>query len=493
MRFAGEPRTEAQRILKTFLETRSFEVWPRDTVLARGDTVYGPVLALEGSVRIGGRIEGDIYVVDGDLFLRPGSAVGGVVVLGGGFYDSRLAEVGGPVTYRPNEALRVRPADAGFEVFSETEPDPPFELAGLYGVRLPAYERVSGLTLRAGALGRLAEASGRPELSAGLSFLPARKEFDFALRNSWHIGDRLELDLFLTQAVASNEEWITPEFNNSMSVIMAGRDRRNYYQSERFGIGIEWRSPPPPVWRDMQGWSLGLSAGREKAASLAARAVTVVFGEISPGSSPEDLNPPVDDGTLWFVRAGFVWSAESRRGHMGIGAGLEAGFEDDIAGNAGDARFDFLLAEARLSARRVTPWGHRVGFFLIARRDLAGQLPRQRYSAVGGYGTIPTLPLRELYGRRLLFADAEYAVPIIGTARLGGLDIFVRGSVGGADQFAFNPHASVAAGVALRLLDFQINFGVVKGATASEEESGVGLLFEVSRPRPVRPTQMKRG
>ncbi|WP_420635906.1 hypothetical protein [Candidatus Palauibacter sp.] len=511
VRLAGEPRSDAQEALRSFLEANRFDLWVRDTVLARADTVPGSVLVLEGTARIAGRIAGGIYVVDGDLFLRGGASVAGdVLVLGGGFYDSGLAEVGGAITYRPNEPLRVRPTGGGFEIISEVEPEPPFELDGTWGVRLPTYDRVNGLSLPVGALARVSDAPGRPELAVGGIWIPARGDVDFRLHNWWHLGERVRLGLFATSAVVSNDGWIHPTWYNSLAHFVAGDDGRNYYDSRQFGVELEWTSPEPPVWENSPGWRFAVSGGREHAERLRRRDVTVLFGDEPPDTVPW-FEPAlwVEEGGLWFARAAFEWSVQSRKGRAAFGFGAEAGLEDELRrivvltgsdairpsvarGDVSVDRYDFLLVEGRVSLRRVTAWGHAVDAFAIGRADVAGRLPERRYSTIGGLGTLPTMPLRGLHGARMVYGEAAYAVPLIGDAALGGLDVFARGSAGGAGspRYDFELHAAIAGGLAVRLWDFQLEFGAAAGSTAEPDDPGVIGFIDVRTRRSARPTRM---
>ncbi|WP_423929592.1 hypothetical protein [Candidatus Palauibacter sp.] len=501
VRLAGEPRSDAQEALRSFLEAEQFSLWVRDTVLARGDTVPGPVLLLEGTARIAGRIEGGIYVVDGDLFLRGGASVAGdVLVLGGGFYDSDLAEVGGAITYRPNEPLRVRPAAGGFEIISEVEPEPPFELDGTYGFHFPRYDRVNGLAFPVGALFRPSGVRGRPELAAGLTWIPAREDVDYRLHNSWRLGERVRLGLFATSDLTSNEGWIRPTWYNSLAHFVAGDDVRNHYDAREFGLELEWASPEPPVWEDAPRWRFVVSGGREEAESVRFREVTVLFGgEPPPPSVLPGYDPrlQVDEGSLWFGRLGFEWVSQGRDRRTAIGLGVEAGFEDDISHLVcclgPIPKYDFLLVEGRVSIRRVTPWGHVVEGFAIGRLDLAGRLPEQRYSTIGGVGTLPTMPLRGLRGPRLAYAEAAYAIPLVGDAALGGLDTFVRGSVGGvrSRRDDSEPYgAAIQGGLALRLWDFRLEFGAAAGSTAGPDAPGVIGFIDIRTRRSARPTRM---
>ena len=531
---AGEPRSEAQTALLGLLDAGGYTLWVRDTVLARADTVPGPILVLEASVRIAGRIEGDIYVVDGDLFLRSGASVrGDLLVLGGGFYDSDLAEVVGAVTYRPNERLRVRPHDGGFEIFSEVVPEPAFELDGTYGLRLPTYDRANGLSFPVGARARLSRAPGRPELALGATWIPARGDVDARLHNSWHLGEGLQLGLFAASAVTSNEAWIRPAWTNSLAHFVAGDDVRNHYDTRIFGLETVWRSPTPPVWEDPPTWRFTVSAGRESARHLPARDVTVLFGDRDgegdhrngdADARKEHRNGDGDaegghgngdfDGAewpLWFARAGFEWEAMGRGRRTAFGLGVEAGFAADRVARRGggeprrtgdaaaddrcaldDGACDFLLLEGRLAVRRATPWGHVVDAFAIGRVDLAGRVPASRYSALGGLGTLPVLPLRGLKGSRLLYAEAAYAIPLVGDPELGGLDVFARGSVGGTgwpeDGLAL--YGAVQGGLALRLWDVRLEFGAAAGSTIEPDDPGLIAFLDIRTRRSARSTRM---
>lgn len=503
---AEEPRSEGQAMLEAFLEAGGFEVWTTDTVLARGDTAPGAVLLLEGTARIAGRIEGDLYVVDGDLFLRSGASIAGnVVVLGGGFYDSDVAEVGGTVTYRPNEPLRVRPTRGGFEIISEVDPEPAFELDGTYGFHLPAYDRVNGLSIPAGALGRVWDAPGRPELAAGLTWIPAREDVDYRFRNSWRLAERVRLGLFATSAAVSNEDWIRPTWYNSFAHFVAGDDVRSHYDSREFGLELEWTSPEPPVWEDAPRWRFVAAGGREEAEDLRFRNVTVLFGGEHADAFPWALR--ITEGSIWFARLGFEWAAAGRGGHAAFGLAAEAGFEDHVPRfdhgfpspgfpAASIDRYDFLFLEGRFSLRRVTPRGHAVDAFAIGRADIAGRLPRQRYSTIGGIGTLPTMPLRGLQGARLLYAETTYAIPLLGDAALGGLDVFARGSAGGVGsrsrsrEVDFELHGAIQGGLALRMWDFRLEFGAAAGSTAEPGDPGLIPFIDIRTRRSARPTRM---
>jgi hypothetical protein len=122
---------------------------------------------------------------------------------------------------------------------------------------------------------------------------------------------------------------------------------------------------------------------------------------------------------------------------------------------AGD--FSFLLGEARIAWRRPGLPGHRFELFGIARYDLAGSLPRQRWSALGGEGTLPTLRVLERRGPRMFFLSSTYLVPVepLRVPVFGSPRVFLRNSVGAAwrNGGTLRVEDNVSAGVRVLFLE----------------------------------------
>ena len=518
VRLAEAPRDDAERAIQRFLDRGDYQVWARDTVLARDVVVDSHVLVLEATARISGRIEGDVLVVDGDLFLRTrGRVAGDVVVLGGGFYDSDLAEIGGGVTYRPNLLIRVRPTAGDYEIFSVEAERDAFELDGTLGFHIPTYQRVDALTLGWGAIARFDGVAGRPDLEGSVRFLTGPGAFEGSLRNSWYPSSRLRLGVHGSRETRSMDRWIRSTWYNSLATLVADDDAFDYYRGTRAGVESEWRSKPPPIWEDAPTWSVTFGAFWERAKSLEARDTWAIFESPAPEGMPaaRHPNPAVDDGDYYSIVGSFEWMKRERAGRTAFGIGLEYGIDGrenesayvpppssgattrraslaSAARTVGEPEY-FLMAEGRLSTRRVLPWGHAFDAFAISRVRIGGHVPRQRYSTLGGPGTIATLPLRSMRGPELLYADAGYAVPILGMATLGGLDAFVRGSAGSAwgDGAEFDLLGTGSAGIAVRIWEFQMETGVAVGS-GGDDGSRTVWFFDVRTRRSARPSQMPR-
>lgn len=409
---SGEPIDER---LSAFLEGE-YTLWTRDTVLAAEESIDGNLLILQASVRVAGRVTGSVYVVDGDLFLRPGAELAAdIVVIGGGFYSSTRATVGGEVEYRPELAFAVVPEDGGYRIYLAREPLPVFEFHGLYGFGLPTYQRVDAVTLSWGATLRVTGWDWRPDLSFDGRFRTGPAEFEGTVRQFWYPSSKLQFGWELERATRNNEEWIWGTLINTLSYFFAGEDVRDYYRADRAALTVE-RTPGP-------GLSPSFTAQYESSDSIQARDYFVLF----PNDSVQP-NPAIDPGEI--LSGIFSLTHRTERGAPGVNARLLLEGAAADLDSAGD--FGFLLAELRARWDQPTVAGQEVKVFLEARGDLAGTLPQQRWSAFGGVGTLPTFEAVEFRGPRLLFGGVSYFVPLLPWASESAAVNFVAHARGGS-------------------------------------------------------------
>jgi hypothetical protein len=439
--FTPRPDRPVERQLERFLKAGHYQLWTRDTVLARGAEVDGPVLVLGATVRSAATMHGSIYVVAGDLFLRPGARVeGDAVVLTGGWYASSLARVDGQVLYRPNLLLRVDRRDSGWLIVPVENVPRALSFEGFYGFRLPTYDRVEAWTFSWGATVRATSLTWQPSLSARLQVhTRGLQALGGALHQSWYPTGTLRVDLFGERLTRTNEDWIRGDASNTLAYLFGSGDYRDYYRSERLGVGVSTA--------DAAGWHTEWSTFRERDRSLPALRLPVFF------KSDADVrpNPSVQGGTLWGARA--LVGYRRRAGSWRLDATVSAEVADSSV--AGD--FSYLLGQARVSGRTSAIPGVRLEFFAIARGDLSGSLPGQRWSALGGTNTLPTLPVLPLRGPRLLFGQATLAVPLglVSVPAVGGPELFVRDAIGSAWGKGTSPHFTdnVIGGVRLFLVE----------------------------------------
>lgn len=461
--FTPRPDRPAERRLAAFLERGDFRVLSRDTVLAPGDTLPGDVLVLGATLRASGRLEGDVYAVAGDVFLRPGVRVAGdVVVLSGGYYDSGRARVEGTVTYRPNLLLRVVPREGGWEIFHPREERPTVELHGLSGLYAPAYRRVDGWTFGWGGTVRATGLPGQPALDGSVRVHTAGpRQLEGTLRASFHPTGGLRLAAMAERRTRTRDGWILGDLPNTGSYLVGLGDHRNYYRAERAVVELASTA--------REGWVPSLAAGLEDARSLAARPLGVLFeddADVRP-------NPAIDPGRITSLRAELAYRARRPGGRFVGRLGLEAA-DSTVSGD-----FSFLLAEARLTWRGRIVSDHRLEVRGLARWDAAGTLPRQRWSALGGTGSLPALETLSLRGPRMVFASATWLAPVepLRVAVLGAPRVFLRNALGTAwaEGEPFTLEDNVMAGVRFLFLEAGLALDVTAADPDAEFVLGAGF------------------
>lgn len=404
--------------LAEFLARGGARLWTRDTVVSADGRVEGDLLVLEAQVRLSGWVGGDIYVVDGDLFLRPGAHVGGdVVVLSGGYHGSGMATVDGEVVWRPAERYAVLPAGGGFEIHPVEDLPDAVELHGLHGFKAPTYQRVDALTVPWGVTFRAAAWPWKPTLELVARYRSGQGEFEGTVRQFWHPGS-VAFGVEAERVTRTNERWIRAPVSNSLSYLFLGDDFRNYYGADRVALVVRgsedrWWTPMFRLeWEDA--WSR--NAGDH----------FTVFG-----SDDVRANPSIADGQDWSAALSVDVAATTGETGTLKGAVLLQVADSSLAGD-----FSYLLGEITGRWETAGFGSHELDVFALARGDLAGTLPAQRWTGFGGRATLPTFGVLEFWAPRVVYGHVGYAVPIqpLAAGGLGAPEVFARVGSGAAWQ-----------------------------------------------------------
>lgn len=448
IRFDPRPDRPEERRLETFLED-DFVLIQTDTVLGPEARIEGNLLVLEADVRISGTITGDVAAVGADLFLRPGASIGGgILSLGGGLYASSRAEVEGDVTWRPNEVYLLRRDAETIRILPVRDVPQTLTLHGLSGILFPGYQRVDEWTLGLGATVRHVAWDWQPSLEARLRLKTERGDLEGSLRHAWVPTSALQFGVEAERTTRTNEGWVRGEVANSLSFFFAGDDFRNYYEADRVALflrGTETARLSPIVELE---W--------EKARSLEAADQLVLFasGDAVP-------NPAIDAGEIASARLGLEFRRRTVETQLRTKAIIEAA--DSSA--AGD--FSYVFGEVSASWAGPALIGHGVEGFFLLRGDLSGDLPRQRWTSVGGLATLPRLPVLSERGARFAYGQVTYLIPVdrLRVGLLGPPRLFLRAASGAA----WNPgeeagfETNVSAGV--RLFVFELAVAADPGAS----------------------------
>lgn len=396
-RSRGAGLAVADQALTRVLQRGEYQVFTRDTVLSQGDVVSGDLIVIRASLRVEGRIGGDLIGVQADIFTRPGGRVEGtVVVLSGGFYGSSLAHLSSQPIIGSHYAYQAQRQEDGSYVILGPRAAARVRLPGLYGLLAPRYDRVNALTLEVGLDFERGAKTWLPDAEARLRYRSVRSDLDGDLELRWPFGRHVGA-LRGGRTVRSNDRWINADLENSIYAFVGAVDTRNYYEADfaeadvrlEFGTGIRW-------------WA-GLLLGWERAGSLANRDPFSIF--TARGGFQDNLPVIEADAASVKIDLGLkTWISGSTP--VEVGLDLERA-DADVVGD-----LTFSLFGGYLSADIPTV-GHQK-LLLEGRGQATGSsgAPAQRWRAVGGWGSLPTLRPTEREGDKMWWWAATYRIPL---------------------------------------------------------------------------------
>jgi hypothetical protein len=385
------------RRLDRLLEGEFFLV-ARDTMIAEGDTLPGPVLVLDATLILEGVIAGDLVLVDAGAFVRPDAVVrGDLVNMGGGLYRSELARIGGTILDYPTAGYRVTREPDRYLIEASDYPSP-ITLDGAWGFHLPTYDRVNGLTAIWGArlqLPRLGELTPSVHGQAGWQTERGDPTYAASAELRWR-GTALEGGW--ERAWDTNDAWIRDDGENSLNYLWNAKDVRNYHEVER-----GWAEVRRELGDEEKAFYavLGVRGQVEDATSLEGGQPWNLWGDSARA------NPAIDDG-----RISSIITSVALEWH-----GQETDFEGRVEYEAarewadGLSDFDRVRVDGEWAMHALA--NHTLEIDFVFQHPLGGGiLPRQRWSFVGGSGTLQTVPFARFQGDRLIYTESKYVIPM---------------------------------------------------------------------------------
>ena len=305
----------------------------------------------------------------------------------------------------------TQPADTGYVAYRE----PWITLPLGIGLRVPAYDRVDGLSLPWGP--EISFAEEHVVIDPTVTYRSHIGKFDPYVKAMLRNKSGVILDIKGGRATFTNDDWIRSDVVNSLAAIAVGSDSRNYFRADR-GTGI-----------------LSLEIGRPNITVTPGIGINFEndwsVGSPSPGGftpTPWSLfgkndalkmkrgNPSIYEGHLGSVLGRVLTEYESA-GVKGSFSGL---VEHSFKNPARRSSTGFLLASPDFTQVTLNAI---VGFptFRTQRFDFRGHgvftssdasAPPQRFAYLGGAGTLATVDLLALGGDKLFFVNGEYSIPI---------------------------------------------------------------------------------
>jgi hypothetical protein len=408
IRISGDDRSPAAELARDVLARGNYLRFDRDTVLPATFHAPGDVVIYDADVRLEGTIDGRVAVIGGQFFIRPHAVVkGDIALLGGEVYPSALATLSGHILEtRPGTQVAIAGDSAAGDTseYAARIIEAPRPSAFSFSAKpLPTYDRVNGLTLTVGGrvLPTRNDSGPRVDLWAAYRFENPDKPGG-GVRATLPLGaQNVQLVGEASRGTRTNDAWQRGDLSNSVSVLITGRDYRDYWDADQARAmvtrpvgkpliaGESWLSPRAGVL-----WS------RDR--SLRAKNVFSVW----KSRDKDRENPDVLDGT---IVSGFVGTGLHVVGRVSSFAG-DVQVERAFPGPS-DVSFTQLLGEATYTT--VAFRTHTVRLYFRGMAPLGGDpAPPQRYEILGGPTTLPTLAVAHYRGDHLAFVDGRYGIPL---------------------------------------------------------------------------------
>lgn len=471
VRFGGRGDLQTDALIKRILARPGQHLFANDTVVTPADTIEGDVLVVGATVKFENLIRGDLTIIDANVFLRPGSHVTGAVTsIAAGFFPAPSATVDGEVTELKDAPYRAQVRSDGARVIGTRAPsliDPD----GLRGLRAPSYDRVNGAGLHAGALFLLPRLGAiEPELHLRGDYYVARERGGGSAELGLRSAGGLHAHVGVERVSASNEEWLRGEFPNSVSFLVLGEDLHDWYDARRAWAAIGHEFP-----REDGSASIAIRAQVEDGKSLAAGNPWHAWGDDTARA-----NPAIDDGRVTSVA--LLASAAWRR--PTFVASLDGSVERGLATLNGDFTFTTFDLAGTWAMRALADHTYRLSARLRAPFGADEVLPRQRWSGIGGRGTLPTLGDLERTGDRMVFVSNTYSIPVpgielpvLGTPAIELVHFF--GSAWSPDSARGGGSRTLTQNLGLRLRFHLISF---MGVTDPEDSGSFAFIVGIGRP-----------
>jgi hypothetical protein len=407
IRVDGPAKSEPTQLLRAAL-AQPHDVLLTDStrrlVIARATILPRTTIIVGGDASVGATVRGDVIVVGGDLFLRPGARIDGrAVAIGGGVYGSTLASTGaGTRSFRDRTFDATTTADGvqlRYRVLGVG--DPRIDLPLFEGLRIPSYDRVDGASVPWGPILR---PTSRVELEPTVVYRSQLGAWDPGLNALIRAGEIWRLTIDARRGTFTNDAWIYSDLINSFNAFFASLDTRNYYRADRIEAALGRIDRTVTLELETyvgvateRAWSVGSSD------TLGSRPWTVT------GRGDDDNfargNPPIDPGRITSAVLG--GSARWRYGDVltNTVARVEVPWRAP-----GESRFVQLTVDGTVQFPTFGLQRFRSDLHIVA--TPGDTTPRQRFAYLGGNGTLPVIehPL-SLGGDQLLFVDSRYEIP----------------------------------------------------------------------------------
>jgi hypothetical protein len=399
----GEPQTSGD--FDTKVAEDSNVTYHGNTVIQRGDTLNTNVIVKSGDLTIYGRINGDVLVIGGDLYIRDGAYIGGnIKVINGEVNKDDDAVVMGYVDKSSSKKQKAyREEEKNFRR-SSTKLNANWvnETTNLDNF-IFRYNRVEGLFLGAGSEKRYYWDDQRSYSlygSVGYGFKSHNWRGNLGLSRQFAFddGQLIEVEAEGHSLTDTKDDWLIGVHENTAAAILIHEDYRDYFRRDGYGINLGYATQ-----RDYFTGQVKVGYLSDEYRSMENQTEWSIFG----GNKRFRPNPAIDEGKMHSIVSSAGLSTVTSTMYGPEGWSILATVEVADKKFGGEFTFNRYVADIR----RYQPLGRYDNLNIRVRAGTAeGLLPLQKTFEIGGLGTLQGYPFKGEMGNRMLLMNAELIV-----------------------------------------------------------------------------------
>jgi len=386
-------------------KTKTFE---GDITVKEDETIRSNVVVKSGDLTVYGKIDGDVLVVGGSLYVKDGGRITGnarvingtVVREHGGIIEGYTDKTStNSVSYRENRHRFSHPGNSFSAPWIS-------ENANLDNF-IFRYNRVEGLFLGLGTEKKY-NWDGRRDFnsygSVGWGFRSHTWRGNLGIARQFPLGldgsdELFEIGVEGYSLTDSKDNWLIDVHENTAAALLIHEDFRDYFQRNGYAGHVAYYSQKGYLKTELKATYL-----IDQYASLANNTDWALFG----GNKLFRLNPPIDNGKMRSVLASAGISTKSVTTRGPEGWSVFGSFEYGPRSLGGNFNFDRYI----LDLRRFQPLSYYDNLNIRVRAGTSdGTLPVQKEYDLGGLGTLNGFPFKADTGyNRMILVNAEYIV-----------------------------------------------------------------------------------